>query len=350
MSKFLGMKESGVIIPTIVLLIAVQIINPIFLSGENIINILRSSSFTLMTALGMTFVMIAGGIDLSVGSVVGIGGVITGIALTHNLPIFVGVLLGILTGVVIGYINGYIITKFKIAPLMMTLGTLYIARGIIYVLTQGVPVYPLPEAFEQMEQGYFLSIPMVCWISFILAGIAYLMLTQTTFGRSVYAVGGNPEAARLSGIKVRNINYAIYAMCGGLSATTGVFMASRLGSAQAGAGTGFELTVVAAVVIGGTSTFGGSGTILGTIIGVLFTNLLANSMTILKISIYWQSLIIGLVLVLAVIVDGYKRKKSIAGWKPFKEKQNVYIGNAGDDKKVWKFNCTEQSELESKTK
>ncbi len=312
LSKFLSLKESGVIIPTIVLLIIVQILNPVFLSGSNIINILRSASFTLMTAIGMTFIMISGGIDLSVGSVVGLGGVITGIALVNGLPIFLCILLGILTGVVIGLINGFIIFKFKIAPLMMTLGSLNIARGIIYVLTEGVPVYPLPKAFEQIEQGYFLSIPMVCWVAFIIAGFAFLLLTQTTFGRSVYAVGGNPEAARLSGIKIKNIYYAIYAMCGGLSATTGVLMASRLGSAQAGAGTGFELTVIAAVVIGGTSTFGGSGTILGTLIGVLFTNLLANSMTILKISIYWQNLVIGLVLVMAVVIDGYKREKSKA--------------------------------------
>ncbi|WHH60748.1 ABC transporter permease [Petroclostridium sp. X23] len=310
--NFFSLKESAIIILILLLTLITQISNPVFLSGDNIVNILRSCSFVLITALGMTFVMIAGGIDLSVGSVVGLGGVVTGFALQAGLGSFVSVALGLIAGMIIGFVNGYFIVKFNIAPMIMTLGTLYIARGIIYVLTEGVPVYPLPSEFQAIEQGTFLYLPNICWIAFVLAGIAYFMLTKTTTGRAIYAVGGNVEAARLSGIKVEKIKYLIYTISALFSALTGIFMASRLASAQAGAGTGFEMTVIAAVVIGGTSTFGGIGTIFGTVIGVLFTNMLSNAMTILKISLYWQTLVIGLILVFAVAVDGYKRSKSKA--------------------------------------
>ena len=310
--KLFALKESSIIIPTLLLVIIVEIINPVFLSGNNVINILRSSSYTLIAALGMTFVMISGGIDLSVGSVVALGGVICGFSMQLGIPIFLSILLGLISGLIVGLINGLIIVKFKIAPLMMTLGTMYIARGVVYVLTEGAPVYPLPKAFEQIEQSYFLYIPTICWVSFILAIMAHFLLSNTTFGRSIYAIGGNSEAARLSGIKVQKIKYLIYTITGIFCALTGIFQASRLGSAQAGAGTGFELAVIAAVVIGGTSTFGGIGTILGTVVGVIFTNMLSNSMTILKISIFWQTLAVGLILVIAVILDGYKREKSKA--------------------------------------
>jgi ribose/xylose/arabinose/galactoside ABC-type transport system permease subunit len=310
--KFFGLKESAIITLTILLLVITALINPVFLSWMNIVNILRSCSFVLISALGMTFVMISGGIDLSVGSCVGLGGVITAYSLTAGLGIPVSIVLGLLAGVIIGLGNGYFIEKFHIAPMIMTLGTMNIARGIIFVLTEGVPVYPLPVAFQALEQGYFLFLPNICWISFILSAIGFFILKKTTVGRSIYAIGGNPEAARLSGISVKRVKYLVYTISAALSALTGIFMASRLASAQAGAGTGFELTVIAAVVIGGTSTFGGIGTILGTIVGVLFTNMLSNAMTIVKISLYWQTLVIGIILVLAVAIDGYKRSKSKA--------------------------------------
>lgn len=312
MKKFFHLKESAIISLTVLLLLITTLINPVFVSFNNIINILRSCSFVLISALGMTFVMIAGGIDLSVGSCVGLGGVITGYSLVAGLGIPVSIALGLLAGVLVGLGNGYFIEKFHIAPMIMTLGTMNIARGIIYVLTEGVPVYPLPKAFQTLEQGNFLFLPNIFWLSFILSALAYFILKKTTIGRSIYAIGGNAEAARLSGISVKKVKYLVYTLSAALSALTGIFMASRLSSAQAGAGTGFELTVISAVVIGGTSTFGGKGTILGTIVGVLFTNMLSNAMTIVKISLYWQTLVIGIILVLAVAIDGYKRSKSKA--------------------------------------
>lgn len=307
------MRESGVIIPVLLFTVVVAFINPTFITKANVINnILRSSSFSLITALGMTFVMIGGGIDLSVGSIMGLGGVVTGISIQANIPIPVSILLGILVGVIFGLINGLAIVKFNLAPIMMTLGMQYVARGIIYIVTQGAPVYPLPAEFQSIEQNSVLGMPTVCWFALLLAVLMLFIQTQTRFGRATYAIGGNPESARLSGINVGITKCVIYSMTGAFAALAGIFMASRLGSAQAGYGQGSEMMIIAAVVIGGTSTFGGSGTILGTIIGVLFTNILSNSMTLLKISMYWQTLVIGLILILAVLLDGYKRKKSTA--------------------------------------
>lgn len=307
--KILHMKESGIMIPTIVFIIFIQFINPVFLSFNNIINILRSTGFTLITAIGMTFVLIAGGLDLSVGSVVGLGGVITAMAIKAGVPIVISILLGLAAGMVIGIINGLVIVRFKIPPLIMTLGMLYMARGMVYILTKGVPVYPLPVSFQSVEQSSFFGIPTIVIISLTLSVIAHIMLTRTTFGREVYAVGGNREAARLSGINANRIDVMVYTITGILAAATGILMASRLASAQAGAGTGFELTVIAAVIIGGTSTFGGSGTLLGTVIGALFMNILSNSMTLMKVSVYWQNFVIGAILVLAVILDQYKKNR-----------------------------------------
>ena len=310
--RFFHLKESAIIALIFLLTIITQIGNPVFLSGDNVINILRSCSYVLITALGMTFIMIAGGIDLSVGSCVGLGGIMSGFALQAGIPVLPSIIIGLLAGTIIGVINGYFIVKFGIAPMIMTLGTLYIARGIIFVLTEGVPVYPLPEAFQVYGQGKFLYLPNITWVAAVLALLSHFMLNRTTLGRAIYAIGGNVEAARLSGIKVEKVKILIYAVSALFSSCTGIFMASRLASAQAGAGTGFELTVIAAVVIGGTSTFGGIGTIMGTVVGVLFTNMLSNAMTILKISLYWQTLAIGLILVFAVAIDGYKRSKSKA--------------------------------------
>lgn len=303
------MRESGIIIPTLLLCILIQVINPVFLSFANVINVLRATGFTLITALGMTFVFIAGGLELSVGSVLALGGVTAAMCIKAGVPIVLAMLIGCSVGLLIGLFNGFIIEKFQIPSLIMTLGMLYMARGAVYVLTKGVPVYPLPESFQKVEQSEFWGVPTIILVSLVLSLLAHIVLTRTTYGRSVYAVGGNKDAARLSGIKNGHINISVYAITGTLAAFTGVLMASRLASAQASAGTGFELAVIAAVIIGGTSMFGGSGTILGTVIGALFMNILSNGMTLMKVSVYWQNLIIGAILVLAVILDQLKRKR-----------------------------------------
>lgn len=305
----LNKKEIGIIIPTVILIVVIQVVNPAFLSGANISNVLRATGFTLITALGMTFVLIAGGLDLSVGSVLALGGVAAGLFIVNGVPIGLAIVGALLAGAAIGFINGIIIVKFKIPPLIMTLGMYYMARGIVYILTEGVPVYPLPTEFQQIEQSKLLAVPSIVIISLVLAILSYFVLSKTIFGRKVYAIGGNKEAAHLSGINISAVNVFVYMITGSLAALTGVLMASRLASAQAGAGVGYELTVIAATIIGGTSTFGGAGTILGTVIGALFMNILSNGMTLMKVSVYWQNLVVGAVLVVAVILDQHRRNK-----------------------------------------
>lgn len=310
--KIFQMKESGIIIPTVLFIIIVAIINPAFISSANLFNVFRSTGFTLITALGMTLVLIAGGLDLSVGSVLALGGCVAGMALVNlELPVFAAVLLGCLTGTLIGLLNGYVIVKCKIPALIMTLGMMYMARGIVYIVTEGVPIYPLPKEFQAIEQNDLLGIPNVVWLCAVLAVCVHFFLRKTVIGRSIYAAGGNPEAARMSGINLNKINIICYSVTGTLAALTGIMMSSRLGSAQPNGGNGYEMTVIAAVIIGGTSTTGGIGTVLGTVIGALFMNVLSNAMTILKVSVYWQNFVVGFILVFAVILDQYKRNKMV---------------------------------------
>jgi len=309
--KFWNKQESGVLLATIAFVIVVVCINPVFISKNNILNVLRSSGYTLITALGMTLVFISGGLDISVGSTLAVGSTVSAMAAQGGLPVAVAVLFGCLAGLAIGMFNGFTIVRLKIPPLIVTLGTQYAGRGVVYILTKGVAIYPLPKSFQAIEQTSVMSIPMIVVIGFILAVIAHVMLSKTTFGRSVYAVGGNIEAARLSGIRIKGTSIATYAITGVCAAFTGVMMAARLGSGQASSGEGFEMTVIAAVIIGGTSATGGTGTILGTAIGAVFMNVLENSMTLMKISVYWQKVVIGLILILAVILDTSKRERAM---------------------------------------
>lgn len=309
--KALNMKEMGVILPTLLFIIVITWINPVFLSWSNIVNVLRATGFTLITALGMTLVLISGGLDLSVGSVLAVGSIASGLALTAGVPIPLAILTGIGSGALLGLINGLVVVRFKIPPLIMTLGMLYMARGIVLVITHGSPIHPLPAGFQAIEQNVMFGFPNVVYISFILAIIFSFVLKNTSFGRNVYAIGGNKEAARLSGININKTYITIYAITGALAAFTGVIQASRLGSSQPNAGTGYELTVIAAVIIGGTSTYGGVGTILGTIIGALFMNILTNSMMLMRVPAFWQNLVIGFILVVAVILDQLNRDRKL---------------------------------------
>ncbi|MCB5712525.1 ABC transporter permease [Lactonifactor longoviformis] len=304
-------KEIGIMIPTILLIIIVQMVNPLFLTKLNVLSILRSSGYMLIPALGMTLILISGGLDLSVGSVYGLGGVVTAYCLTNGLPIVPSVLLGLLSGMACGILNGVVIVKLKIPPIMMTLGMYYMARGLVYVITQGTPIFPLPEAFKAIEQrNIILGIPTAVVCAMILAAVFFIIMRYTVYGRKIYAIGGNIETARVAGINIDAIMISLYAIIGTLSALDGVLMSSRLGSGQPSAGTGYELQVIAAVVIGGTSTYGGKGTLAGTVIGVIFMNILSSSMTIMKISAYWQNFVIGAALVVAVIIDQIKRSKT----------------------------------------
>jgi ribose/xylose/arabinose/galactoside ABC-type transport system permease subunit len=309
-------RESGIAIPLILLIVVVSIVNPVFLDIDNLLNIARQISFVFIIGIAMTFVFVAAGMDLSVGSVLALGGVICGLALRALmlvmplwLAIVISILLGVLIGLVAGAFNGVVITRFKIPSLIVTLGMMYIARGVVQVLTRGNPVYPFPDEFNAIGQGYLLGIPNVVYVAVVLGVVAHIVLTQTAWGRAVYAVGGNMETARLSGINVAGVVTSVYVLCGLASGITGVLTAARLASALANAGTGMELQVIAAVIIGGTSMFGGSGSILGTLIGAAFMAIIANGMVLMKISVYYQSVVIGAIIILAVGIDQFRRRR-----------------------------------------
>lgn len=262
-----------------------------------------------IVAAAMTFVLIAAGLDLSVGSVIAFGGIVGSMVLAAGAPIFLGILAGVLTGAGIGFINGFVVVKFGIPPLIVTLGMMYAGQGAVLVVTRGTPVYPLPAAFNAIGQGNLAGIPYVVLIAAVVGIVAHIVLTRTTYGRMVFATGGNAETSRLSGINVNFVNLTVYILTGMAAAFVGMLMASRLASAQPGAGAGWELQVIAAVIIGGTSMFGGSGSILGSLLGVLFMNVVSTGMIMMRISAYWQNLVVGVIIVVAVGIDQYRRRK-----------------------------------------
>ncbi|MBT3274335.1 MAG: ABC transporter permease [Spirochaetales bacterium] len=307
--RFFRLKELGIAIPMILIFVIIGIINPRFFSRVNIINMLRNSAFVFVIGVTMTSVFIGGGLDLSVGSTLALGGVISGLALLAGVPIWISVILGVLVGSTVGFLNGLFIARFKIPSFIVTLGMMYVARGIVQFLTRGNPVYPLPINFNFLGQGFVFGIPVVVIVALVLGIIGHIVLTKTVFGRSIFATGGNSETARVSGINIVQISLLTYVLNGTASGLAGVLTAARLGSALSNAGTGMELTVIAAVIIGGTSLFGGSGSVVGTAVGALLMSVIANGMVFLKVSIYLQSVVIGMIIILAVGLDQYNRKR-----------------------------------------
>lgn len=306
---FLYKPESGIILILILFVAVATCVNPSFLSGKNVINIFRASGFTLISVVGMSLVLITGGLDLSIGSVYALGALITCICMTgYHVPIAAAIPAGLLVGLLCGAMNGIMVVYTNIPPMIATLGMQYIARGIVSVLTKGVPIYPLPDAFVNIESAkVFGVIPVIIPFSVILAVIAHFILAKTVFGRSVYAIGGNQEAARISGINIAKTKMYIYIAMGGLASMAGILMASRLGSAEPSTGTGLEMKVICAAVIGGISISGGMGTMSGAVLGALFMEALTNSLTVMKVSVYWQNIVFGIVLILSVLLDEYKR-------------------------------------------
>lgn len=302
-------REIGIAVPLLLILIVVAFVNPVFYNIDNLINVLRQSSFIFIIAVAMTFVLVAAGLDLSVGSVLALAGVTSGLALLDGVPTPLAVGIGIMTGAAVGMFNGFVIAKLDIPSLIVTLGMMYLARGLVQVLTRGNPVYPLPDSFNFLGQGSVAGVPIVVWVAGLLGVLGHVVLAHTTFGRAVYAVGGNRETARVSGINVSAVVVWIYVLAGAAAGLEGVLITGRLGSAMANSGIGMELQVIAAVIIGGTSMFGGAGSILGTLIGVLFMNVLANSMVLMKISVYWQSVVVGAIIIIAVGIDQYNRRR-----------------------------------------
>ena len=309
LSKFLHAKEISIFIPFLMLCLITAIANPVFVRWINVLDNLRSISFYAIVGVGMTFIIIGAGIDLSVGSTIALTGVITGGAMVIGIPVFPAILLGLLTGIIVGLINSSIIIFLKLPPFIATLGTMYIAKGIVYILTKGKPFYPFPDEFLYLAQGKLLGIPYTIFVAAIVVAIGIYLLKNSVFGRSILAIGGNELTARTSGINVNKMKMLSYVMTSFLCAITGILLASRLSSATANAGDGWEMTIIASVIIGGTSMAGGSGSIVGTLIGCGIMTVLSNAMVLLSISAYWQNVVVGVIIIIAVSIDTFRRRK-----------------------------------------
>lgn len=274
-----------------------------FINWSNIAQVVRALSFIAIMAVGQTAVIIAGGIDLSVGSVLGLTAVVAAVMLNLGFGIFLTIVIAVSAGVACGFFNGALVTKAKLPPFIATLGMMSIARGLAFALTGGETIRNLPPEFLAAGQGSFFAVPIPVIIMMCCAGLIGVFLKSTTWGRYIYAIGGNEEAALYSGVNVVKVKLLVYSMCGMFAGIAGVLFASRFGVGQSTSGLGYELDVIAAAVIGGVSLSGGRGTILGAIIGSLLMGILRNGLVLLNVSAYWQQVAIGVVIILAVILD-----------------------------------------------
>lgn len=292
----------------ILLIIVVSILNPSFLDLSNLLNLLRQISINGLIAFGMTFIILTGGIDLSVDSILALSSAFIALMITSGVDPIIALIIGVLIGFVLGAVNGLLVTKGNMAPFIATLATMTIFRGLTLVITDGNPITNLRDSylFQLFGKGYFIGIPVPAVTMIIVFVILLIILQKTTFGRHTYAIGGNEVAAKISGIKVNKIKILIYGISGLMSALAGGILTSRLNSAQPTAGTSYELDAIAAVVLGGTSLTGGKGRIVGTLIGVLIIGVLNNGLNLLGVSSFYQQVVKGVVILIAVLID---RKK-----------------------------------------
>jgi ribose/xylose/arabinose/galactoside ABC-type transport system permease subunit len=303
-------REFGTLLGLFVLCAALWAASPHFLTPSNLLNVVEQSAIIGIIAVGMTFVILTAGIDLSVGSLVALSGVALGTAFRAGLPIEVAAATGLAVGLACGLLNGVLITVGRLPPFIATLGMMSVARGSALMLSDGRSISGYPAGFRGLATGHVLGIPIPVIVMVVIYGIAHLVLTRTTLGRYTYAIGGNEEAAELSGINVRAYKTGVYGIAGGLSAVTALLLVARLDSAQPIAGIMYELDAIAAVVIGGTSLMGGSGTVVGTLIGALIMGVLRNGLNLLGVSSYLQQVAIGGVIIVAVLLDMALRRRA----------------------------------------
>ena len=295
----------------IVLFVALSIASPYFLTTNNLTSVVRQTAVFNTMALGMTIVIISGGIDLSVGSILGLAGLIGTMVLEAGYPIAVGVLVGLAVGTACGFLNGLLITRLRIPPFVVTLGTLGIYRGLALIFSNGLPVHKIPAGFSFLGEGSLLGIPFVLWMLVLCAVAVHVVLEHTRLGRYAFAIGSNRIASVYAGIPVNFHMTAVYAIGGALTGLAGMIEASRLMTGQPTAGQGYELQAIAAVVIGGGSLNGGEGSVVGTLIGAFIMGLLSNGADLLNISNYWQQVIIGSVIILAVTLDEVRKRRAV---------------------------------------
>lgn len=304
-----NLRQYGILIAFLAICLTLSSIITQFLTLSNWSIIFTQVSINALLAFGVTFVIITGGIDLSIGSVVAVSGVAAALlAQQDSYPVIVPILGGLVVGLLFGALNGLLITKSKIAPFIVTLGVMTICRGLALIISKGRPISNLSESFNFIGGGDILGIPFPIIILFVVFIICSIVLKKTIFGRYVYAVGGNQQAAWASGINVNQVKMAVYALCGLLSGLAGILLTSRITTGQPNAGMSFELDAIAAAVIGGSSTSGGVGSIQGTLFGVILIGVLNNGLDLLNVSSYYQQVVMGVIIIGAVLLDSWNQK------------------------------------------
>lgn len=315
LKRLIATRESGVFVALVILCVVMSFLSPYFLKTQNLFNVLRGMSTIGIMAIGMTMVIVSGGIDLSVGSLAAVSAMSTARLMTyHNVSPWLAFLLGLAVGLTLGAVNGLVITRVKVNPFITTLGMLSIGRGLTYLIAtglEGTVASNIPmrnEAVNFLGAGYVGPVPFPVIEMIVLVVIFSLFLNQVVLGRQIYAVGSNEQAARLSGVNVDRVRLFVYTATGGLAALAGVMNAGLLSTAATNLGVGVELDVIAAVVIGGASLMGGEGTILGAIIGAAIMAVIRNAFVLLKLPIYMQTVAIGIVIILAVAMDQLRKR------------------------------------------
>lgn len=307
--KKVNFQGLGSLVGLLLIIVVLSVTADNFLSVNNLLNVLRQVSINALIAFGMTFVILTGGIDLSVGSILALSSALSAGMMAGGMDTWLAVILGLAAGMVMGAVNGFLVAKGRLAPFIVTLATMTVFRGLTLVYTDGKPITGMNKDFAMLGKGYFLQIPMpIIWMVISFA-VLYIILRHTTFGRRVYAIGSNEEATWLSGISTSKVKIFVYAISGLLAAISGMILTSRLNSAQPTAGTSYELDAIAAVVLGGTSLSGGKGWIVGTLIGAVIIGVLDNGLNLLNVSSFYQQVVKGAVILVAVLLDRSKKNK-----------------------------------------
>ncbi len=306
-AALLRIRELNVLTALLVVVALISFATPYFLTTDNLMGVFRSFSLIAIMSIGMVMVIITGGIDLSVGSVLGLSSLTTALGFANGLPIAACIAGGLSVGLVFGLFNGMLVTAIRLPPFIATLGSLSIGRGLMYIITHGVPLTPdTPDAFSVIGQGYVGPVPVPVVIMAVMTVVFSVVMRRTRFGRHVYATGGNEQAARLSGVKTGRVKLLVYMMSGMVAAIAGVISFSRYLSAEPASGFGSELDVIAAAAIGGASLSGGVGSVEGAIIGAALAGIIANGVVLMNINTYAQQAITGAVILIAVSLDVWR--------------------------------------------
>ena len=308
LKRLVKKQEFTIFLILIALCVVAECISSNFLSSANIVDLLKSISFSIVASGAMSFMIISGNLDLSCGAMITLGGMVAGGCIVAGLPWLVAIVISLATCAFFGLMSGLLVVKAGINSVIATLGMQYVIKGCVYVTTKGNPFYPLGDGFGQLGRGSICGIPIIIFIAIVVCACFHVILSNTRYGRSIMALGGNDEASRLAGIKTGAHRISLYVMLAVFCGLSGVLSASRVGSALASAGDGKELTIPAGVIIGGCSIMGGRGSVIGASIGVTLLETIKNALVIMRLSAYWQDLATGLIMIAACAIDVVRQK------------------------------------------